>query len=88
MQLNDEQVESKPTYAMEGTVASFDDSKGYGWIARDGGPDVFVHFTQIRGMGKQRRQLFPGWRVSFELGDAGRGPMALNVHVLDQEHSA
>jgi cold shock CspA family protein len=77
------------SYEMEGTVVFFDDARGYGWIRRDDGqmPDVYVHFTHIKGM-PGHRQLFLGWRVRFELGDVGRGPMALNVHVTDLEREA
>ena len=70
---------------LEGTVVFFDDGRGWGYIRRDdgaGAKDVFVHYSQIRGI-RGRRQLFPGWRVSFELGDIGRGPMAFNVWVTD-----
>jgi CspA family cold shock protein len=60
-----------------GTVKWFDDAKGFGFIARDGGPDVFVHFRAINGTG--RRTLAEGQRVSFEVTQGKKGPQAENV---------
>jgi CspA family cold shock protein len=61
-----------------GTVKWFDDAKGFGFIARDGGPDVFVHFRAINGTG--RRTLAEGQRVSFEVTQGKKGPQAENVN--------
>jgi cold shock protein len=60
-----------------GTVKWFDDAKGFGFIAREGGPDVFVHFRAINGTG--RRTLTEGQRVSFEITQGKKGPQAENV---------
>jgi CspA family cold shock protein len=60
-----------------GTVKWFDDAKGYGFIAREGAPDVFVHFRAINGTG--RRTLTEGQRVSFEITQGKKGPQAENV---------
>jgi len=60
-----------------GTVKWFNDSKGYGFIAREDGPDVFVHFRAINGEG--RRTLFEGQKVSFEVKQGQKGPQAENV---------
>jgi len=60
-----------------GTVKFFNDQKGYGFISRDDGEDLFVHFSNIVGSG--RRTLLQGQAVSFELGEGRRGPEAQNV---------
>lgn len=66
----------------EGTVKWFNAEKGFGFIAHEGNPDVFVHFSAIRGSGY--RNLEEGQRVSFEVeaGKNGKGPQATNVEVL------
>jgi CspA family cold shock protein len=61
-----------------GTVKWFDDAKGFGFIEREGGPDVFVHFRAITGTG--RRTLTEGQRVSFEVTAGKKGPQAENVN--------
>jgi cold shock protein len=61
-----------------GVVRWFSVEKGYGFIAPDDdGEDVFVRFSSIAGDGF--RQLADGQRVTYELGDDGRGPRALEV---------
>jgi len=60
-----------------GTVKWFNDSKGYGFSAREDGPDVFVHFCAINGEG--RRSLFEGQKVSFEVTEGQKGLQAENV---------
>jgi CspA family cold shock protein len=60
-----------------GTVKWFNDSKGFGFIEQQGGPDVFVHFSAINGDG--HRSLADGQAVSFELTDGQKGPQAENV---------
>jgi CspA family cold shock protein len=60
-----------------GTVKWFNETKGYGFIARDNGSDVFVHYSSIRGNGF--RTLKEGQRVEFELGQGPKGPQAVNV---------
>ena len=61
-----------------GTVKWFNDSKGYGFIARqDGGKDVFVHQSAIVGTGF--RTLAEGQQVTFEVEEGQKGPSACNV---------
>jgi CspA family cold shock protein len=63
-----------------GTVKWFNDSKGFGFIEREGGPDVFVHFRAINGEG--HRSLQDGQQVTFEVVDGPKGPAAENVTPL------
>lgn len=60
-----------------GTVKWFNDAKGYGFISRSSGDDVFVHFTSIQGDGF--RTLAEGEEVEFELRETERGLQAANV---------
>ena len=60
-----------------GIVKWFNDAKGFGFIARENGPDVFVHFRAITGSGF--RTLQEGQRVSFNLTQGQKGPQAENV---------
>ena len=60
-----------------GTVKWFNAQKGYGFIQREGGPDVFVHFSAIQGTGY--RELNEGDRVEFEITDGPKGPQASNA---------
>lgn len=62
---------------VQGHVKWFNDAKGYGFITRENGPDVFVHHTQIQGEGF--RSLAEGQPVEFELTDGPKGPQATNV---------
>jgi len=64
-----------------GTVKWFNATKGYGFITPDGGRDVFVHYSGIRGEGY--RSLEEGQRVEFEVVDTPKGPQAQEVVVLD-----
>lgn len=61
----------------EGTVKWFDDRKGYGFIERENGEDVFVHFSNIGGEGF--KSLEQGEKVSFEVQEGERGLQAVNV---------
>jgi len=61
----------------EGTVKWFNDRKGYGFIQKDEGADLFVHHSAISMEGF--RTLAEGERVSFEIEDGERGPAAKNV---------
>ncbi len=63
-----------------GIVKWFNDEKGFGFIERDGGADVFVHFRAINGTG--RRSLQEGQTVSFEVTDGQKGPQAENVTIV------
>ena len=60
-----------------GTVKWFNAEKGYGFIAQEGGPDVFVHFSAIEGNGY--RNLEENERVTFEVTAGPKGPSAANV---------
>ena len=60
-----------------GTVKWFNDAKGFGFITRDQGADVFVHQTAIQAEGF--RTLGEGDRVSFDVVDGPKGPQARNV---------
>jgi CspA family cold shock protein len=62
---------------VEGTVKWFNDSKGFGFIAQDSGPDVFVHHSDIQSSGF--KTLAEGARVQFEIVDGEKGPAAANV---------
>jgi len=62
-----------------GTVKWFSDEKGYGFIAREGGKDVFVHYRAISGDGF--RTLREGEQVSFELTETPKGRQAENVAI-------
>ncbi len=61
-----------------GTVKWFNSSKGYGFIARDQGDDVFVHFTSIRDTGGFR-SLEEGQKVEFTVNQGQKGPQADDV---------
>lgn len=61
----------------DGTVKWFNDAKGYGFITREDGEDVFVHFSAIQGEGF--KSLQEGDRVSFEVVQGKKGPQAANV---------
>lgn len=65
---------------LNGTVKWFNDDKGFGFIAQESGPDVFVHFSAINGTG--RRSLADGEAVSFEITQGQKGPQAVNVTKL------
>jgi CspA family cold shock protein len=64
----------------QGTVKWFNGEKGYGFIAQDGGADVFVHFSEIVGSGY--RNLDEGQRVEFEVGQGAKGPQATAVRAI------
>jgi cold shock protein len=60
-----------------GTVKFFNAEKGYGFISREGGDDVFVHFSAIEGTGY--KSLEEGQRVEFDVGPGQKGDEARNV---------
>jgi CspA family cold shock protein len=60
-----------------GTVKWFNDSKGFGFITKEEGGDVFVHFADIQGEGF--KSLAEGQAVSFDVVDSPKGPKAVNV---------
>jgi cold shock protein len=65
------------TFMIEGSVKWFNESKGFGFLSREGGPDVFVHHSEIRAEGF--RTLNEGDKVRFEVVDSPKGPRAANV---------
>ena len=63
-----------------GTVKFFNEEKGFGFISRENGDDLFVHFSNIEGTG--RRSLVTGLEVEFEVGPGQKGMEAKNVRPL------
>lgn len=63
-----------------GTVKWFNPEKGFGFIAQEGGPDVFVHFSAIEGSGY--RNLEENDQVEFEITSGPKGPNASNVRKI------
>ena len=63
-----------------GTVKWFNGDKGYGFIEREGGPDVFVHFSAIQSDGY--RTLTEGQKVEFTVEKGPKGPQASNVTIV------
>ncbi|MDI6600817.1 MAG: cold shock domain-containing protein [Thermoanaerobacteraceae bacterium] len=66
---------------MKGKVKWFNSEKGYGFIEREGGPDVFVHFSAIAMDGF--KTLEEGQAVEFEIVEGAKGPQATNVTVVN-----
>jgi len=60
-----------------GTVKWFNATKGYGFIERDSGGDIFVHFSAINSTGY--RELHEGQRVEYTVGQSDKGPQAQEV---------
>lgn len=65
-----------------GTVKWFNDAKGYGFLAHEGGPDVFVHFSAIQSNGF--KSLAEGEQVEFEIVQGDKGPQASEVVKLGE----
>lgn len=65
---------------MNGTVKFFDNERGFGFISREGGDDVFVHVSNIQGEGT--KTLADGQSVEFEVGPGRKGDEARNVRPL------
>ena len=61
----------------KGTVKWFNSAKGFGFISREEGDDVFVHYNEIHGDGY--KSLEDGDQVQFEIGEGPKGPMAKQV---------
>ncbi|MDQ1375051.1 MAG: cold shock protein [Actinomycetota bacterium] len=64
----------------QGTVKFFNNEKGYGFISREDGEDVFVHFSNIQGEGY--KSLEEGQRVEFDVAPGRKGEEAQNVRAL------
>ncbi|MCF8231293.1 MAG: cold shock domain-containing protein [Bacteroidales bacterium] len=65
---------------MKGSVKWYNDIKGYGFIKKDDGQDIFVHRS---GLEKSFQVLQPGQEVEFEIKQGDKGPVAINVVQLD-----
>ena len=63
-----------------GTVKFFNNEKGYGFISREQGDDVFVHYSNIQGDGY--KTLEEGQQVEFDVAPGRKGEEAQNVHVI------
>lgn len=65
---------------MKGKVKFFEEKKGYGFIEKEDGQDVFVHYTAIKADGF--RKLKKGQDVVFDIKTTDKGPQAINVQVI------
>jgi CspA family cold shock protein len=63
-----------------GTVKWFNESKGFGFIEQESGPDVFAHFSAITGDGF--KTLLEGQKVEFTVSDGEKGPQASDIVVV------
>ncbi len=63
-----------------GQVKWFNETKGFGFLEQENGPDVFVHFSSIQSEGF--KTLAEGQKVKFEVQDGQKGPQAANVQVI------
>jgi CspA family cold shock protein len=73
-------IEQPGVVVAQGTVKWFNGEKGYGFIAVDGGSDVFVHYSAIEMDGY--KSLEEGQRVEFEITQGQKGPQADKVHAV------
>lgn len=75
------EIKGRYKQVTQGTVKFFNNEKGYGFISREDGEDVFVHYSNIAGEGY--RSLVEGQAVEFEVGPGRKGPEALNVRATN-----
>ena len=73
----DPQEEGAHVERLTGTVKWFNNAKGYGFLGRDDGPDVFIHYSSITTEGY--KSLQEGDKVEFEIVQGQKGPQAANV---------
>jgi cold shock protein len=73
-------VEKREIALATGTVKFFNNEKGYGFISREDGDDVFVHYSNIQGSGY--RSLEEGQRVEFDIAPGRKGEEAQNVRIV------
>jgi len=66
---------------IKGTVKWFNNAKGFGFLGRDGGPDVFIHYSAINGDGY--KSLQENDQVEFEIVQGEKGPQAANVSKIE-----
>jgi len=66
---------------VQGTVKWFNNTKGFGFIEREGGDDVFVHYSSVENEGY--KTLKEGQKVEFSIGDSEKGPQAQSVKIID-----
>lgn len=71
---------------LNGTVVWFNNAKGFGFLSREGGPDVFVHYTSIRTDGY--KSLKEGDKVRFNIIQGEKGPQADQVELLRPDENA
>jgi len=65
---------------VKGTVKWFNETKGFGFIQQENGPDVFAHFSEITGSGF--KTLAEGQQVEFRIAQGQKGPNAVNIVAL------
>lgn len=66
---------------VQGTVKWFNNTKGFGFIEREEGDDVFVHYSSLENEGY--KTLKEGQKVEFSIGESEKGPQAQNVTVIE-----
>ncbi|NIQ16014.1 MAG: cold shock domain-containing protein [Candidatus Dadabacteria bacterium] len=71
---------SQSAQSVYGVVKWFNRDKGFGFIQKDGGDDIFVHFREIKGT--RRKVLFEGQKVKFSVSQSKKGPQAIDVTVV------